>query len=128
VDAAGKLTIDWPVLDAELDRLDHRGRILFHLNHPPIEFAVPKSDAEKRPSERVFAACVITCANTVRLRRLRFTSSTNRDWTTGRTSPSCSMREIFPRGGPKLLTYTDRVADLSWKDFGESNRWWTCGR
>ncbi len=51
VDAAGKLTIDWPVLDAELDRLDQRGKILFHLNHPPIEFAVKRTDEEKRPIE-----------------------------------------------------------------------------
>src|SRR5206468_5474525 len=33
VDAAGALTINWTTLDAELTRLEHRGQILFHLNH-----------------------------------------------------------------------------------------------
>lgn len=51
VDGAGKLTIDWPVLDAELDRLDHCGKILFHLNHPPIESAVQRAEQEKRTIE-----------------------------------------------------------------------------
>src|SRR6185295_18109728 len=51
VDAAGKLTIDWAPLDAELERIDRRGQILFHLNHPPIEFSSQKSEVEKRPVE-----------------------------------------------------------------------------
>ena len=51
VDAADHLTLEWPPLDAELERLQGRGKILFHLGHPPIEFAVKKSGAEKRPTE-----------------------------------------------------------------------------
>lgn len=120
VDAAGKLTIDWPVLDAELDRLDRRGKILFHLNHPPIEFAEKQTDAAKRPYELEY------------IRRLRdhlrergrgyadyafyLLDEPGLDY-----GPNIAILldagKLFREADPKLLTYTDPVAGLSWKDF-----------
>ena len=50
IDSSGKLTIDWSALDTELERLAHRGKVLFQLNHPPIEFG-QRTPAEKRSSE-----------------------------------------------------------------------------
>ena len=46
---SGKLVIDWAVLDVELNRLQGRGKIFPHLNHPPVQFAGKKTDEEKRP-------------------------------------------------------------------------------
>jgi hypothetical protein len=47
VDDTGVLNLDWTGMDAELERLDQRGLILFHFNRPPLEFATPKTDAER---------------------------------------------------------------------------------
>lgn len=120
VDAAGKLTIDWPVLDAELDRLNHRGKILFHLNHPPIEFAVKKTDEEKRPSELEYIR---------KLRdHLRERGRGYEDYAFYLldepgldNGPNIAILvdagKLFREADPRLLTYTDPVAGLSWKDY-----------
>lgn len=120
VDAAGKLTIDWPVLDAELDRLDQRGKILFHLNHPPIEFAVKKTDEEKRPSELEYIRAL---RDHLRERGRGYADyafylldEPGLDY-----GPNVAILvdagKLFREADPKLLTYTDPVAGLSWKDF-----------
>lgn len=120
VDAAGKLTIDWTVLDAELIRLDRRGKILFHLNHPPIEFAAKKTDEERRPVELGY------------IRALRDHLG-ERGWNYADYAfylldepgldygPNVAILvdagKLFREADPKLLTYTDPVPGLSWKDF-----------
>mgnify|MGYP001558705890 CR=1 FL=1 len=120
VDAAGKLTIDWPVLDAELDRLDHRGKILFHLNHPPIEFAVKKTDEEKRPSELEY---IRNLRDHLRERGRGYADyafylldEPGLDY-----GPNVAILvdagKLFREADPKLLTYTDPVPGLSWKDY-----------
>jgi hypothetical protein len=120
VDATGKLTIDWPVLDAELDRLEHRGKILFHLNHPPIEFATKKTDEEKRPNELEYIRNLRD--------HLRERSRGYGDYAfylldepgldNGPNIPILiDAGKLFREADPKLLTYTDPVAGLSWKDF-----------
>ncbi len=120
VDAVGKLTIDWPVLDAELDRLDQRGKILFHLDHPPMEFAVKKTDAEKRPSELEYIRAL---RDHLRERGRGYADYAFYllDEPGLDNGPNVAILvdagKLFREADPKLLTYTDPVAGLSWKDF-----------
>ena len=120
VDAAGHLTIDWPVLDAELDRLQGRGKILFHLGHPPLEFAVKTSDAEKRPTE---IAYILALRDHLRERGRGYEDyafylldEPGLDY-----GPNVAILvdagKLFREADPKLRTYTDPVPGLSWKDF-----------
>jgi hypothetical protein len=120
VDAAGKLAIDWTVLNAELDRLQGRGKILFHLNHPPIEFAAKTTEDEKRPFELDY------------IRALR-DHLRDRGWGYADYAfylldepgldygPNVAILldagKLFREADPKLLTYTDPVPGLSWKDY-----------
>ena len=119
VDAASKLAIDWTVLDAELDRLEHRGRILFHLNHPALEFAVKKTDEEKRPVEREYVRAL---REHLRERGWNYADyafylldEPGLDY-----GPNIAILldagKLFREADPKLLTYTDPVPGLSWKD------------
>jgi hypothetical protein len=120
VDAAGHLTIDWPVLDAELDRLQGRGRILFHLDHPPLEFAVKKSEAEKRPTE---IAYILALRDHLRERGWGYEDYAFYLLDEPGLDNGVNIRvlldagRLFREADPKLQTYTDPVAGLSWKDF-----------
>jgi hypothetical protein len=120
VDASGHLTIDWPLLDAELDRLQGRGKILFHLGHPPIEFAAKKSDTERRPTE---IAYILALRNHLRERGWGYEDyafylldEPGLDY-----GPNIAILvdagKLFREADPKLRTYTDPVPGLSWKDF-----------
>jgi hypothetical protein len=120
VDAAGHLTIAWPVLDAELDRLQGRGQILFHLDRPPLEFAVKTSDADKRPTE---IAYILALRDHLRERGRGYEDYTfylldepGLDY-----GPNVAILvdagKLFREADPKLRTYTDPVPGLSWKDF-----------
>ena len=119
-DATGRLTIDWSTLDAELERLQGRGKILFHLGHPPIEFAATKTDAEKRPSELEYIRALRD--------HLREHGRGYADYAFylldepgldyGTNVPVLlDAGKLFREADPKLLTYTDPVPGLSWKDF-----------
>jgi hypothetical protein len=120
VDAAGHLTIDWPVLDAELDRLQGRGRILFHLDHPPLKFAVKKSEAEKRPTE---IAYILALRDHLRERGWGYEDYAFYLLDEPGLDNGVNIRvlldagRLFREADPKLQTYTDPVAGLSWKDF-----------
>jgi len=120
VDAAGHLSIDWSTLDAELARLAHRGQILFHLDHPPIEFATPKADAEKRPVELEYIRAL---RDHLRERGRNYDDyafylldEPGLDY-----GPNVAILvdagKLFREADPKLRTYTDPVPGLSWKDF-----------
>lgn len=120
VDAAGKLTIDWTVLDAELDRLQGRGKILFHLNHPAIEFAMKKTDAEKRPFELEYIRAL---RDHLRERGWNYADyafylldEPGLDYGTN-VPVLLEAGKLFREADPKLLTYTDPVLGLSWQDF-----------
>ncbi len=119
-DAAGKLIIDWPTLDAELGRLQGRGKILFHLNHPPIEFAVKKTEAEKRPTE---IAYILEFRDHLRGRGWRYEDYAFYLLDEPGLDNGVNIPVLLDAGGlireadPKLRTYTDPVAGLSWKDF-----------
>jgi len=120
VDATGKLVIDSTAFDAELSRLDRRGRILIHLNHPPIEFAETKTDAEKRTLELEY------------IRALR-DHLQSRGWGYAdyafylldepgldnglNLHVLIDAGELFREADPKLQTYTDPVPGLSWQDY-----------
>jgi PQQ-like domain/Domain of unknown function (DUF4091) len=119
-DAAGHLTIDWRSLDAELDRLQGRGKILFHLGHPPIEFGAKKSDSEKRPTE---IAYIQAFRDHLRERGWGYEDyafylldEPGLDY-----GPNIAILldagGLFRAADPKLRTYTDPVPSLSWKDF-----------
>ncbi|MBI3852751.1 MAG: DUF4091 domain-containing protein [Verrucomicrobia bacterium] len=120
VDTAGHLTIDWSTLDAELERLHGRGKILFHLNHPPIEFAGKKTDEEKRPVELAY---IHALRDHLRERGWGYVDyafylldEPGLDY-----GPNVAILidagQLFREADPKLRTYTDPVPGLSWKDF-----------
>jgi len=120
VDTTGKLAIDWSLLDAELDRLQGRGKILFHLNHPPIEFAAKKTDDEKRPVELEYIRAL---RDHLRERGRGYVDyafylldEPGLDY-----GPNVAILldagKLFREADPKLLTYTDPVPGLSWKDY-----------
>lgn len=120
VAADGKLNIDWTTLDAELERLKGRGKILFHLNHPPIDFAAKPTDDQKRGRELEY----------IRALRDHLTQhgrgyddyafylldEPGLDY-----GPNIAILldigQLIRDADPKLLTYTDPVPGLSWKDF-----------
>jgi len=120
VDGAGKLGIDWTVLDAELDRLEHRGKILFQLGHPPIQFPVEKGAEDKHALELEYIRALRD--------RLKTRGWSNADYAFylldepgldyGTNVPVLlDAGKLFREADPQLLTYTDPVPGLSWKDF-----------
>ena len=119
-DAAGKLAIDWSALDAELARLERRGKILFHLGHPPIEFTTQKTDAEKRPVELDYIRAL---RDHLRERGRGYADFAFYLLDEPGLDNGLNLHvlmdagELFREADPKLLTYTDPVAGLSWKDY-----------
>ena len=120
VDAAGALTINWTTLDAELTRLEHRGQILFHLNHPPIEAAIGVTPEEKRAFELQYIRALRD-----HLREHGFDypdyafyllDEPGLDYGTN-VPVLLDAGKLFREADPRLLTYTDPVPGLSWKDF-----------
>jgi hypothetical protein len=120
LNANGPLSIDWTTLDAELNRLDRRGKILFHLNHPPIEFAAPTTEEEKRGHEIEYIRAL---RDHLRERGREYPDyafylldEPGLDY-----GPNVAILldagKLFREADPKLLTYTDPVPGLSWKDF-----------
>jgi hypothetical protein len=120
LDAAGKLATDWSSLDAELARLEHRGTILFHLNHPPIVFAAPKTPEEKRTFEFEYIRAL---RDHLKERGRGYgdyafylLDEPGLDYGTN-IPVLLDAGQLFREADPKLLTYTDPVPGLSWKDF-----------
>lgn len=120
VDAAGKLAMDWTLLDAELDRLQGRGKILFHLNHPPIEFAAQQTGDAKRTFELEY---VRSLRDHLRERGWNYSDyafylldEPGLDY-----GPNIAILldagRLIREADPKLLTYTDPVPGLSGKDY-----------
>lgn len=118
LDAGGKLTIDWAVLDAELARLKGRGKILFHLGHPPIEFGTNKT--EKFPTEleyiRAFRDHLKERGWDYADYAFYLLDEPGLDYGTN-VPVLLDAGKLFRAADPKLLTYTDPVPGLSWKDF-----------
>lgn len=120
VDAAGKLTIDWPELDAELERLNGRGKILFHLNHPPIQFGATRTEAEKRPHELEYIRAL---RDHLRERGRGYDDYAFYLLDEPGLDNGLNLHvlieagQLFRAADAKLLTYTDPVPGLSWKDY-----------
>jgi hypothetical protein len=120
VDADGKLTIDWTVLDAELSRLDRRGKILFHLNHPPIKFSSHLTEEQKRLREleyiRAFRDHLSKRGRSYADYAFYLLDEPGLDY-----GPNVAIlldaARLFREADPQLLTYTDPVPGLSWQDF-----------
>jgi len=118
--STGALKIDWPVLDAELTRLDHRGKILFHLNHPPIDFAAEKTAVEKRSLELAYIRALRDhlAERGWRYADYAFYLLDEPGLDYGTNVPILlDAGKLFREADPKLRTYTDPVPGLSWKDF-----------
>lgn len=120
VDAAGKLTMDWAALDAELDRLQGRGKILFHLHNPPIEFVANLTVEAKRASELEY---IRTLRDHLRERGWSYPDyafylldEPGLDYGTN-IHVLLEAGQLIREADPKLLTYTDPVPGLSWKDY-----------
>ena len=120
VDSTGRLTIDWTGLDVELTRLEHRGTILFHLNHPPIEFAAQKTPEEKHPWEleyiRALRDHLLERGGGYSDYAFYLLDEPGLDYGTN-IPVLLEAGKLFREADPKLLTYTDPVPGLSWRDF-----------
>jgi len=108
------------VLDAELSRLEHRGKLLFHLNHPPIEFAAQTTPESKRPTELDY---IRSLRDHLRERGWNYPDyafylldEPGLDYGTN-VPVLLDAGKLVRDADPKLLTYTDPVPGLSWKDF-----------
>lgn len=120
VTADGKLNIDWTTLDAELDRLKGRGKILFQLNHPPIESATKPSNDQKRLREleyiRAFRDHLAQHGRNYSDYAFYLLDEPGLDY-----GPNIAILldigHLIRDADPKLLTYTDPVPGLSWQDF-----------
>lgn len=120
VDANGKLLIDWATLDAELNRLKDRGKILFHLSHPPIEFASKLTDEQKRQYELEYIGALrdhlSNHGRTYNDYAFYLLDEPGLDY-----GPNIAILldigKLIREADPKLLTYTDPVPGLSWQDF-----------
>jgi hypothetical protein len=118
-DATGKVTIDWGVLEAELQRLQNRGRILFHINHPPLEFFSKPTDEQKHRAEieyiRLFRDHLRERGWNYPDYAIYLLDEPGLDY-----GPNVAILvetgKLFREADPKIQTYTDPVPGLSWKD------------
>jgi hypothetical protein len=120
IDSTGALSIDWQALDAELTRLDHRGKILFHLNHPPIAFATQKTTAETHSLELdyIHALRAHLAEHGWSYTDYAFYLLDEPGLDYGTNVPVLlDAGKLFREADPKLQTYTDPVPGLSWNDF-----------
>jgi hypothetical protein len=120
VSTNGTLTIDWKVLDAELDRLKGRGIILFHLGHPPISYAAESTFQNKRSIElryiRDFRDHLKNQGRGYDDYAFYLLDEPGLDYG-GNVPALVDSGELFRQADRKLLTYTDPVPGLSWNDF-----------
>ncbi len=116
----GKLTWDWSKSDAALVRLKGRGKVLFHINTPPITFATAPSAEAKHAAELAY------------LRQWRdHLREAGWDYADYAFYPLdepglnhgknvhilVDAAKLFREADPKLRIYTDPVPDLCWNDF-----------
>lgn len=119
-DTAGSLSVDWSVLDAELSRLNGRGKILFHLNHPAIEFANATTADQKHAAELEYIRALRDHlqANGRGYADYAFYLLDEPGLDYGTNVPVLlDAGHLFREADPRLLTYTDPVPGLSWRDF-----------
>jgi hypothetical protein len=119
VDTEGKLVIDWKPLDAELQRLEGRGKILFQLGHPPIEFPANRIAAQKHATEleyiRDFRDHLKERGRDYPDYAIYLLDEPGLDYGTN-VAVLLDVGALIREADPKMLTYTDPVPGLSWKD------------
>src|SRR6185369_2260466 len=117
VDADGKLTIDWNPLDAELQRLDNRGKILFQLGHPPMEFATSRTPEQKHTSEldyiHEFRDHLKQHGRDYPDYAIYLLDEPGLDYGTN-VAVLLDIGKLIRKADPKIQTYTDPVPGLSW--------------
>ncbi len=120
VDVSNQLSIAWAPLDRELDRLNGRGTILFHLNHPPLQFAVTNTPAEQR---RLEIAYVRAFRDHLHQRGWNYSQyafylldEPGLDYGQN-LSVLLDAGLLIREADPRLRTYTDPVPGLSWRDY-----------
>lgn len=121
VDASGALRMDWTKLDAELDRLQGRGQILFHLGHPAIAFATPPADDAKRAAELAYLRAF--CKH-LEERGLGYddwamypVDEPGLDYRDGGVIALLDTGALFEEADPNIRLYTDPVPTLAWEFF-----------
>ena len=119
VDADGKLTIDWNPLDAELQRLQGRGKILFQLGHPPVEFPASQTAEKKYTSEleyiHEFRDHLKQYGRDYSDYAIYLLDEPGLDYGTN-VAVLLDIGKLIRKADPKIQTYTDPVPGLSWKD------------
>ena len=119
-DPQGTLTMDWPVLDAELARLDGRGQILFHVGHPTITWPEGFPEAGKRAVEldyfHQFRGHLRDHGRDYGDYAFYPVDEPGLDYGT-RVAGFVDAAELFREADPQFRIYTDPVPGLSVKDF-----------
>ena len=120
VDAQGLMEIDWADLDAELDRLGHRGTLMPPFSRPPITWEKELSEEAKHPYEIQY------------IRDLR-DHLRSKGWSYDRfmfypvdepghdagnlVDIQVASGQLFREADPSIRIYTDPVWGLPWEDF-----------
>ena len=120
VDADGKLTIEWKPLDEELSRLHRRGKILFHLNHPPLVFKLQPTERAKHQAEidyiHEFRDYLKGHDRNYGDYAIYLLDEPGLDYGTN-VNTLLDTGALFREADPKIRLYTDPVPGLSWRDF-----------
>ncbi len=116
----GRMKFDYSKLDAELERLEGRGTILFHLVRPPITFVSTPTEEKKHQLEieyyRAFRKYMDTKGWDIS--RYAFYPVDEPGLHYGENVPRLvSAAELIREADPELRIYTDPVTTLSWQDF-----------
>jgi outer membrane protein assembly factor BamB len=120
-DAAGALKMDYAKVDAELDRLKGRGKILFQLTHPAIAFAAPPADAAKHAAELEYIRAFV---DHLKQRGLGYpdfafypVDEPGLDYQVTGVEALIDAAALFQEADPQIRVYTDPVPSLSGANF-----------
>lgn len=120
-DSAGKLTMDWTVMDQELARYQGRGFLLIQLAEPPIEFAAKPDDAAKHRAQIAYLHAFRdhAAARGWPITSYAFYPIDEPGLDYGKVTLPILIEagKLIREADPSFLIYTDPVPSLSWKDF-----------
>ncbi len=120
VDETGKLSMDWAKLDAMLDRLRGRGKILIQLCVPPLSFAQPPDPDQKHAREvdyvRALRDHLVEKGLAYDDFALYPVDEPGLDYGP-RVPIYVTAAQLFREADPQLRIYTDPVPGLSLKDY-----------
>jgi len=116
----GIMKYDYSKLDVELERLDGRGTILFHLVRPPITFVSSPNEEEKHKAgiEYYRAFKKYLDAKGWDVNKYAFYPLDEPGLKYGKNVPILvTAAELIREADPELRIYTDPVTTLCWQDF-----------